>query len=174
MCAMLGVARSSFYAWRNRTIPFLGRWRYRSRGDGTVRRTARASPIEHSAPVFVQTDNLAENTIVDYDCAPDGSLRQAGVYQTGGKGGALTGAVVDFWPLRFHWPMTVTEEPRGQDRLDLPAMGRVTTISIRGMASQRTESNLQLILPGTVVDLRRSAASPQEVRKLPLAIIDGQ
>jgi 6-phosphogluconolactonase (cycloisomerase 2 family) len=57
---------------------------------------AQASPGTHSAPVFVQTDNLAANTIVAYDRAPDGNLHQAGVYQTGGKGGALTGAVVDF------------------------------------------------------------------------------
>jgi 6-phosphogluconolactonase (cycloisomerase 2 family) len=57
---------------------------------------AQASPGAHSAPVFVQTDNLAANTIVAYDRAADGSLHQAGVYRTGGKGGALTGAVVDF------------------------------------------------------------------------------
>ncbi len=57
---------------------------------------AQASPEQHSAPVFVQTDNLAGNTIVAYDRAGDGSLHQAGTYATGGKGGALTGAVVDF------------------------------------------------------------------------------
>jgi hypothetical protein len=57
---------------------------------------AQASPADRSAPVFVQTDNLAGNTIVAYDRAGDGSLHQAGTYQTGGKGGALTGAVVDF------------------------------------------------------------------------------
>ena len=57
---------------------------------------AQASSGGRSAPVFVQTDNLAANTIVAYDRAADGSLHQAGVYQTGGKGGALSGAVVDF------------------------------------------------------------------------------
>ena len=57
---------------------------------------AQASPDDHSAPVFVQTDNLAGNTVVAYDRAGDGSLHQAGVFQTGGKGGALSGAVVDF------------------------------------------------------------------------------
>jgi 6-phosphogluconolactonase (cycloisomerase 2 family) len=57
---------------------------------------AQASPADHSAPVFVQTDNLAGNTIVAYDRAGDGNLHQAGTYQTGGKGGALTGAAVDF------------------------------------------------------------------------------
>ena len=57
---------------------------------------AQASPSDHSPPVFVQTDNLAGNTVVAYDRAGDGSLHQAGTYSTGGKGGALTGAVVDF------------------------------------------------------------------------------
>lgn len=57
---------------------------------------AQASPDEHSAPVFVQTDNLAGNTIVAYDRAADGSLHQAGTFATGGNGGALSGAVVDF------------------------------------------------------------------------------
>src|SRR5262249_23875703 len=46
--------------------------------------------------VSVQTDNLAGNTIVAYDRAGDGSIHVAGGYPTGGKGGALTGAVVDF------------------------------------------------------------------------------
>ncbi len=57
---------------------------------------AQASPGDHSASVFVQTDNLAGNTVVAYDRAGDGSLHQAGVFRTGGKGGALTGAAVDF------------------------------------------------------------------------------
>ena len=69
---------------------------------------AQASPGGRSAPVFVQTDNLAANTIVAYDRAADGSLHQAGVYRTGGKGGALTGAVVDFLASQAHWPMTET------------------------------------------------------------------
>ena len=57
--------------------------------------TASASPRHFSAPVFVQTDNTAGNQVVAYDRAPDGTLTQAGVYDTGGKGGALEGAVVD-------------------------------------------------------------------------------
>src|SRR5215470_17827472 len=57
---------------------------------------AQATPGERSAAVFVQTDNLAGNTIVTYDRAGDGSLQVAGSYPTGGKGGALTGAAVDF------------------------------------------------------------------------------
>ena len=57
---------------------------------------ASASSEHHDgAAVFVQTDNLAGNTIVAYDRAADGSLRQDGVYPTGGNGGALTGSVVD-------------------------------------------------------------------------------
>jgi hypothetical protein len=57
---------------------------------------AQAEPREDSSAVFVQTDNPAGNTIVAYDRAGDGSLHQAGTYPTGGRGGALTGAVVDF------------------------------------------------------------------------------
>jgi 6-phosphogluconolactonase (cycloisomerase 2 family) len=57
---------------------------------------AQATPGQQSDPVFVQTDNVAGNTIVAYDRAGDGNLRQAGSYSTGGKGGALTGAAVDF------------------------------------------------------------------------------
>jgi 6-phosphogluconolactonase (cycloisomerase 2 family) len=52
-----------------------------------------AVPSEHT--VFVQTDNTAANQVVAYDRAADGSLSQAGVYATGGLGGALTGSVVD-------------------------------------------------------------------------------
>jgi 6-phosphogluconolactonase (cycloisomerase 2 family) len=48
-----------------------------------------------AAPVFVQTDNPAGNQIVAYDRAADGSLTQAGVYDTGGLGGVLSGSVVD-------------------------------------------------------------------------------
>ncbi|MBN9631320.1 MAG: hypothetical protein J0I18_12000 [Actinobacteria bacterium] len=48
-----------------------------------------------SSAVFVQTDGVAGNAVVAYDRLPDGSLRQAGIYPTGGLGGALTGAVVD-------------------------------------------------------------------------------
>jgi 6-phosphogluconolactonase (cycloisomerase 2 family) len=45
--------------------------------------------------VFVQTDNPAGNQVVAYDRAADGSLTQAGVYDTGGLGGVLAGSVVD-------------------------------------------------------------------------------
>ncbi len=45
--------------------------------------------------VFVLTDNTSGNQVVAYDRAADGSLAQAGVYSTGGTGGALDGSVVD-------------------------------------------------------------------------------
>jgi 6-phosphogluconolactonase (cycloisomerase 2 family) len=45
--------------------------------------------------VFVQTDNLAGNQIVAYDRSANGTLTQAGIYNTGGLGGQLTGSVVD-------------------------------------------------------------------------------
>jgi 6-phosphogluconolactonase (cycloisomerase 2 family) len=46
-------------------------------------------------PVFVQTDNTAGNQIVAYDRAANGTLTQAGIYNTGGLGGELEGSVVD-------------------------------------------------------------------------------
>jgi 6-phosphogluconolactonase (cycloisomerase 2 family) len=46
--------------------------------------------------VFVETDNTAANQVAAYARAADGSLTLSAVYQTGGLGGALTGAAVDF------------------------------------------------------------------------------
>jgi 6-phosphogluconolactonase (cycloisomerase 2 family) len=45
--------------------------------------------------VFVQTDNTAGNQVVAYDQAAGGTLTLAGTYNTGGKGGQLSGSVVD-------------------------------------------------------------------------------
>jgi DNA-binding beta-propeller fold protein YncE len=45
--------------------------------------------------LFVQTDDVAGNTVVVYDRGADGKLRDAGAYPTGGRGGKLDGAVVD-------------------------------------------------------------------------------
>lgn len=45
--------------------------------------------------VFVQNDNLAGNQVFAYRRAASGTLTQAGVYPTGGRGGQLTGSVVD-------------------------------------------------------------------------------
>jgi hypothetical protein len=45
--------------------------------------------------VFVQNDRLAGNQIVAYSRSDAGTLTQAGVYDTGGSGGQLTGSVVD-------------------------------------------------------------------------------
>lgn len=57
---------------------------------------ATASADVHDAhAVFVQTDNLAGNTIVAYDRGTDGTLTQAGTYATGGLGGQLIGSVAD-------------------------------------------------------------------------------
>ncbi len=47
------------------------------------------------ASVFAQTDNPAGNAVVAYDRNPDGSLRQAATFATGGRGGVLDGSVVD-------------------------------------------------------------------------------
>lgn len=56
---------------------------------------ASADEGNSGAPVFVQTDRPAGNTIVAYTSAADGSLSQQGVYATGGRGGKLDGAAVD-------------------------------------------------------------------------------
>jgi 6-phosphogluconolactonase (cycloisomerase 2 family) len=48
-----------------------------------------------SHAVFVQTDNVKGNQVVVYDRSAEGTLAQAGVYATGGLGGALEGSEVD-------------------------------------------------------------------------------
>lgn len=45
--------------------------------------------------VFAQTDNTLGNQVVAYRRADDGTLSWAGVYNTGGLGGVLSGSVVD-------------------------------------------------------------------------------
>jgi DNA-binding beta-propeller fold protein YncE len=57
---------------------------------------AQAAPAQATPHVvFVQNDDPAGNTVVAYDRAPDGSLKVAGSYRTGGLGGVLDGSVVD-------------------------------------------------------------------------------
>ena len=60
-----------------------------------VQQPAREHTHRSAHVVFVQSDNLAGNTIVAYDRGPDGTLTQAGVYPTGGLGGQLSGSAVD-------------------------------------------------------------------------------
>jgi 6-phosphogluconolactonase (cycloisomerase 2 family) len=57
--------------------------------------TASASAFGGDRAVFVQSDNVAGNQVIVYDRAADGTLTQAGTYDTGGLGGALEGSVVD-------------------------------------------------------------------------------
>jgi DNA-binding beta-propeller fold protein YncE len=54
-----------------------------------------SNPAGPGGAVFVQTDNTAGNRVVAYDRAADGTLRRAGSYATGGRGGILAGSVVD-------------------------------------------------------------------------------
>jgi DNA-binding beta-propeller fold protein YncE len=54
---------------------------------------ALATPTSHA--VFVQTDNLKGNQIVAYDRSGEGTLTQAGIYDTDGLGGQLEGSEVD-------------------------------------------------------------------------------
>jgi 6-phosphogluconolactonase (cycloisomerase 2 family) len=59
---------------------------------------AGAQPVGGGADhvVFVQTDNTAGNQVVAYDRADNGALTLANTYDTGGLGGKLNGAAVDF------------------------------------------------------------------------------
>jgi 6-phosphogluconolactonase (cycloisomerase 2 family) len=59
---------------------------------------AGAQPVGDGANhvVFVQTDNTAGNQVVAYDRADNGTLSLANTYDTGGLGGQLSGAAVDF------------------------------------------------------------------------------
>jgi hypothetical protein len=55
-----------------------------------------AAPAHHgAAAVLVPTDDVHRNAIIAYDRAADGTLRRAGTYPTGGRGGILDGSVVD-------------------------------------------------------------------------------
>jgi len=57
---------------------------------------ATASPDSDSrGAVFVQTDDLAHNSVIAFDRAANGRLTRAGTYATGGAGAAVAGAVVD-------------------------------------------------------------------------------
>ena len=70
---------------------------------GSLTTSAFAEQAPHGRPfgqgpgsaVFVQTDGLTANQIVVYDRRGDGTLAPAGSYATGGRGGQLTGSVVD-------------------------------------------------------------------------------
>jgi 6-phosphogluconolactonase (cycloisomerase 2 family) len=72
-------------------------------GVAALAAPALAAPAAHAGAsggspggaVFVQTDNTAANAVVAYHRAPDGALTLAGTYATGGRGGVLTGSVVD-------------------------------------------------------------------------------
>jgi 6-phosphogluconolactonase (cycloisomerase 2 family) len=62
---------------------------------GASSASATSARERSSGVVFVQTNNAAGNHVVAYDTAPNGSLRFAASYATGGTGAALAGAVVD-------------------------------------------------------------------------------
>ena len=60
--------------------------------------SAATEPAAHhgaGGAVFALTDNTAGNAVAAYHRAPNGTLTAAGSYATGGRGGILTGSVVD-------------------------------------------------------------------------------
>jgi 6-phosphogluconolactonase (cycloisomerase 2 family) len=64
-------------------------------GPAAAAATQPAGPGSGRGAVFALTDNTAGNAVAAYHRAANGTLTQAGSYRTGGKGGVLTGSVVD-------------------------------------------------------------------------------
>jgi 6-phosphogluconolactonase (cycloisomerase 2 family) len=62
---------------------------------GPVAGPAAAAPQHRGSAVFVQSDNVAGNTVVAYTRSADGALTKTHAYSAGGLGGVLTGSVVD-------------------------------------------------------------------------------
>jgi len=79
--------------------------------------------------VFVQTDNTAGNQVVAYDRSDNGSLTQAGTYNTGGLGGQLTGSVVDH--LASQGSLTYDQRSATLDAVNAGS-NTVSVFSVRG------------------------------------------
>jgi 6-phosphogluconolactonase (cycloisomerase 2 family) len=92
--------------------------------------TANAAP-NPTGPVFVQTDNPVGNQVVAYDRAANGTLTQAGVYNTGGKGGVLEGAVTD------HLASQGSLAYDGRHRLLFAVNAGSDTVSVFGVSGDR-------------------------------------
>jgi 6-phosphogluconolactonase (cycloisomerase 2 family) len=90
-----------------------------------------ASAAGADRTVFVQTDNTAGNQVVAYDRAADGTLTQAGIYNTGGLGGLLEGSVVDH--LASQGSLTYD----GQDKLLYAVNAASNTVSVFGVFGDR-------------------------------------
>lgn len=64
-------------------------------GSAASAATKPAATAPGSSTVYVQTDNTAGNHVVTYHRDADGALTETGSYATGGRGGVLSGSVVD-------------------------------------------------------------------------------
>jgi 6-phosphogluconolactonase (cycloisomerase 2 family) len=84
-----------------------------------------------SHAVFVQTDNVKGNQIVVYDRSSEGTLTQAGIYNTGGLGGALEGSVVD------HLASQGSLAYDAQDNLLFAVNAGSNTVSVFGVFGDR-------------------------------------
>ncbi len=93
--------------------------------------TASAAPPWSEHPVFVQNDNLAGNQIVAYDRAGNGVLSQAGIYYTGGDGGALEGSELD------HLASQGSLAYDARHRILLAVNAGSDTVSVLGVAGDR-------------------------------------
>ena len=93
--------------------------------------TASATHLWSEHPVFVQNDNLAGNQIVAYDRAGNGVLSQAGIYYTGGDGGALEGSELD------HLASQGSLAYDARHRILLAVNAGSDTVSVLGVAGDR-------------------------------------
>ncbi len=92
-----------------------------------------SSGSEARGAVFVQTDDLAHNSVIAYDRGADGRLTRTGTYATGGAGAVLTGAVVD--PLASQGSLTLDLD----HRLLFAVNGGSDTITVFGVNGSRLE-----------------------------------
>jgi 6-phosphogluconolactonase (cycloisomerase 2 family) len=60
--------------------------------------------------VFVQTNDLSANSIIVYDRAANGMLKESGTFMTGGKGGMAAGSAAD--PLASQGSLVLAERDR--------------------------------------------------------------
>jgi 6-phosphogluconolactonase (cycloisomerase 2 family) len=108
-------------------------------GVAALAAPALAAPAAHAGgspgggAVFVQTDNTAGNAVVAYHRAPDGTLTLAGTYPTGGRGGVLTGSVVDH--LASQGSLTYD----GEHGLLFAVNAGSDTVSVFGVSGDRLE-----------------------------------
>jgi len=134
------------------------------RGVAALAAPALAAPAAHAGgspgggAVFVQTDNTAGNAVVAYHRAPDGALTLAGTYPTGGRGGVLTGSVVDH--LASQGSLTYD----GEHGLLFAVNAGSDTVSVFGVSGDRLELR-QVVWSGGSSRSRRTGRRSSSPRR---------